>query len=362
MISTRRGKVIKALFDSPSAQELDVEVDGRIRRAVCYPSLTGPAAPGDEVLLNTTAVELALGSGGVDFVMAVSSRGEKPLAPGDGHIMKLNYTPLQFRVLSAEEPASPHHAAVAGFDSLRGTPVVCASLHSMVAPICAAASELSGGGLRVVYVMSDGAALPIAFSRTVRELREKRLIAGTVTYGNAFGGDMEAVNKFSALATAREGLKADLIVVSMGVGITGTGTRLGFSGMEQGEALNAAAALGGAPVACARICFSDPRERHRGVSHHTITALTVAAKPGALLPLPILDGEKMEFIRAQVDAARLREIHTVEEVETGRVFAAMEKHSLKVKSMGRGPDEIPEFFLACEAAAVAAVKQSAGRA
>ena len=47
-------------------------------------------------------------------------------------------------------------------------------------------------GSRVVYVMSDQGALPMAFSRSVAELRASGLLAGTVTVGQAFGGDLEA--------------------------------------------------------------------------------------------------------------------------------------------------------------------------
>ncbi|MFH1537690.1 MAG: DUF3866 family protein [bacterium] len=355
MIVSRRGTVSRILSEAAGMQEVEVDSGGETRRAVAYTQLTGGVAPGDEVLLNTTAVELNLGSGGVDFVMAKVGAGDRSLAPG-GHILRLNYTPMQCRVMSVEEPDGPHRAAVEAFNSLEGTPVVAGTLHSMAAPLCAVIARLTGGKGRVAYVMSDGACLPLAFSRTVRGLKEKGLIAGTVTYGNAFGGDIEAVNKFSALAAARAVLKADFIVVCMGVGSIGTASRLGFSGMEQGEILNAARALGGEAIACVRVNFGDARERHRGISHHTLTAMSVAAQPGATLPLPLLEGEKMEVLREQVRNAGLEERHRVREIEVGTVFETMDGYGLKVETMGRGVGEVPEFFLACEAAAAAAVE------
>lgn len=357
MIAFKRGTVERVLSESGGMLEIEAVCGGGTRRAIAYTQLTGALAPGDEVLLNTTAAELRLGSGGVDFVMAKCGAEDRGLAPG-GHILRLNYTPMQCRVMSVEEPDSPHRAALEAFESLGGAPVIAGSLHSMAAPVCAMISRLTGGRGRVAYVMSDGACLPMAFSRTARELKEKGLIVGTVTYGNAFGGDIEAVNKFSALAAAKAAISADYIVACMGVGVIGTASRLGFSGMEQGEILNAARALGGMGVACARVGFADARERHRGISHHTLTALSVAAQPGALLPLPLLEGEKMELLRAQARGAGLYERHKVIEVDAGGIFDAMDAFGLKVKTMGRGPKEIPEFFLACEAAAKAAVKET----
>ena len=85
-------------------------------------------------------------------------------------------------------------------------------------------------GSRVVYVMSDQGALPMAFSRSVAELRASGLLAGTVTVGQAFGGDLEAVTLHSGLLAARLALGAELVVVSQGPGNLGTGTRWGFSG------------------------------------------------------------------------------------------------------------------------------------
>ena len=68
----------------------------------------------------------------------------------------------------------------------------------------------------------------------------------------------------------------------------GSGTALGFSGTQVAEAVNAAAALGGRPVACLRLSGADRRERHRGVSHHSLTALGRLALARCAVAVPEL--------------------------------------------------------------------------
>ena len=160
--------------------------------AINYPPLTGAAAPGDHVLINTMAEELQLGSGGYHFVLANLAALEHT-SQGSGHIMKLRYTPQQIRVLAAEEEASPHHALLAEVDSVAGMPVIVAELHSMLAPFCLAL-KAKKPALRLAYLMTDGGALPAFFSNTVRVLKERQIICGVITAGHAFGGDLEAVN------------------------------------------------------------------------------------------------------------------------------------------------------------------------
>ena len=120
--------------------------------------------------------------------------------------------------------------------------------------------------------MQDGGALPAWFSRTCATLSEAGWLAATVTTGQSFGGDLETVTVHTGLLAARHVLGADIAVVAQGPGNLGTGTRWGFSGVAAGEAVNAVAALGGRPVASLRVSDADPRERHRGVSHHSLTA------------------------------------------------------------------------------------------
>src|SRR5690606_2130239 len=202
-----------------------------------------------------------------------------------GHIMKLRYTPLQRPVLAVEEPGHPLRGAYLETEAagLAGRPVVVLELHSQVP--AAAAGARAAGARRVLFVQTEGGALPVSFSRLLGELRGLGWIAGVVSAGHAYGGDLEAVSYPSALlAAAAAG--ADVILAGPGPGIAGTGTRYGHSAVEQAWLLDTAAALGGRAVACLRLSAADPRPRHRPLSHHTLTVLELA-RAGAWLPLPV---------------------------------------------------------------------------
>ena len=149
----------------------------------------------------------------------------------------------------------PIERCLEGSDGLDQTPVVCAPLHSMIGPIAAGAKR--AGDARVVYVMTDGAALPGAFSRLAFELRDAGLVDGWITCGQAFGGELEAVTVWTAMLAAKEVLGADVIVVADGPGNLGTDTTWGVSALASGNALNAVAALGGRPIPSLRISFAD---------------------------------------------------------------------------------------------------------
>ena len=301
-----------------------IEVDGI--SCVAYPELTGPVALDDEVLVNVQARELALGSGGFDVLYANLTRGLE-LAPAEGaHVMKLPYTPLQFAARHAEEGEALE-------ESLEGMPVVCCSLHSQVAPVCAALA-----GLRVVYVQLPGGALPVALSDVVRVLRDRGLLEATVGVGACFGGDADCVNAYSALAWAKA-RGADVTVCAIGPGIAGTGARLGHGGMAAAEALNAAAELGGTPILALRLSQADPRPRHRGVSHHTDA---IVGLRGASVVRAWPEGCPIEHPIAE-DA---------QVVDVGGWREACE--GLPLAHMGRGPDDDPWFFAAAFAAGVAA--------
>ncbi len=211
-----------------------------------------------------------------------------------GHIVKARYTPVQHTVLSVEEEDSPHRTAIDSFESLAGMPVVIGQLHSQLAPAAAAIKRSSAHRARVAYIMTDTAALPLAFSRLAAELREKGLIDCTITAGQAFGGEMEAVNVYTALIAARQAAAADAVVICPGPGHVGTGTRFGFSAIEQGEIVNAVNLLGGSAIAIARISYADPRPRHQGLSHHTLTALGLVAMTKCTLALPMIDQMKLQ--------------------------------------------------------------------
>jgi hypothetical protein len=199
------------------AQEITVDVDGHHARAIAYTSLTGPINVGDIVLLNTTAVKLGLGTGGYHFVMANLSAGEQD-EECLGHIIKCRYTPVQHAVLSVEEENYPEREAINRFESLSGMPVVIGQLHSQLGPAAAAIKRKTQHRARVAYVMTDSAALPLAFSRNAAELKSKGIIDTTITTGQAFGGDIEAVNVYTGLIAAKEVAGAVAAVVWPGPG------------------------------------------------------------------------------------------------------------------------------------------------
>src|SRR5437588_3242735 len=259
------GVVTEMLSERKGLQRVAVDLGGRARRAYVLTGLIGPVAVGDRVVVNTTAVELGLGTGGWDVVHWNLSR-ERWTEPGSGHVLKLRYTSLQADVGVAEESDSY------GPGSLAGVPVVACGLHSQVAAVAAVFKALAVDR-RLVYVMTDAGALPLAFSDLVADLTGARLLDATVTAGQAFGGDYEAVNVPSALEVAAGPARGHAVVVGTGPGGVGTSTPLGFSALEVAAIIDSASRAGARPVVALRWSDADPRDRHRGVSHHSLAAL-----------------------------------------------------------------------------------------
>ncbi|HEV7865336.1 MAG TPA: DUF3866 family protein [Acidimicrobiia bacterium] len=344
MPSFRTGVVVRLLETRRGLQRVEVDLGDGPERAYALTQLTGPVGVGDRVVVNTTAVELGLGTGGWHVVHWNLAR-EEWREPGPGHVLKVRYTSLQADVGSTEE----HEAALVDGDSVDGMPVVAAGLHSQV-PAVAVAFKDAAPNARLVYVMTDGAGLPLALSDLVAALTDRGLIDATVTCGQAFGGDFEAVSVFSALAVARHVAGADAVVVAMGPGVAGTGTRLGFSAIEVGPVLDAAVAVGGRPVACLRASFADPRPRHQGLSHHSATALGLACRSRVTIPLPLVGGPEEERLRAGVVAAGLDRRHDVVAVKPPDILGLFAQQGLAVTSMGRPAADDPVLF-ACGAAA-----------
>jgi hypothetical protein len=294
------------------------EVDGS--PCVAYPHLTGEVEVGDEVVVNTAARELGLGSGGFDVLYVNLTRG-LALAPQEAaHVMSLPYAPGQLATRCAEEDVG----TVAELD---GAPVVCCGLHSQVAPACAALA-----GRRVVYVQLAGGALPVSLSDTVRALRARGLVAETVAVAPCFDADLQCVTVASGVATAAA-RSAEVIVCSIGPGIVGTGTRFGHGGLAVADAANAAAALGGRAVITPRVSFGDARERHRGLSHHTRAALALC-----------LGAHAVAWPEGLEPPAGL-------EVELVPVDGWLEACAgLELSHMGRGAEDDPWFFASAFAA------------
>ncbi|MCZ7525955.1 MAG: DUF3866 family protein [Acidimicrobiia bacterium] len=356
MPSFRSGKVLRVLEERPGLQRVDVDLGEGPERAYVLPQLTGTVSAGDRVVVNTTAVELGLGTGGWHVVHWNLER-DRWSERGPGHILKGRYTSLQADVGSTEEQV----ADLEKVESIDGLPVVAAALHSQLPAVAVAYREQAPDG-RLVYVMTDGAGLPLALSDLVAALRDRELLDATITCGHAFGGDYEAVSVFSALAVARHVVGADAAVVAMGPGIVGTNTRLGFSGMEVGPILDAAAALGGRPIAALRASFADPRARHRGLSHHSRTALRLACRERVAVAFPLVGGTEEARLRADLADAGLDRRHDVVDVAAPDVLGLFARHGLDVVSMGRPAAADPVLFQAAGAAGVLAARFGAGRA
>jgi hypothetical protein len=318
-------------------------------------------------------VELGLGTGGYALVIALPDR--LPAGPpGPGHVIKARYTPMQACVLSADEQGSPHHDVLRDADDLGGMPVVVADLHSALPAVLAALRaglpealssppprsvspapalrarppSAPAPALTAAYVMLDGGALPAWFSRACAGLREAGWLAGTISVGQAFGGDLETVTVHTGLLAARHVLGADVAIVAQGPGNLGTGTRWGFSGVACGEAVNAVAVLGGRPVASLRVSEADARDRHRGISHHSLTAYGRVALARADVVVPELDGAFGDRVRAQ--AQQLSPPHRLVEVPTGGLEDALRACPVPLSVMGRGLAEDRAYFLAAAAA------------
>jgi Protein of unknown function (DUF3866) len=320
MLTLRRGRVTAVISRTEGLARL--EVDGV--PCVAYPRMTGPVALGDDVIVNVQARELELGSGGFDVLYANMTRGLDLAGVWDAHVMKLPYAPSQMAVRHAEEDRELP-------ETLDGLRVVCCSLHSQLAPVCAAI----GDDARVAYVQLPGGALPVSLSDAVRVLRERGLLSVTVAAEGCFDGDVQCVSIASALLwCAAEGF--EVAVCGIGPGVVGTGSSFGHGGLAAAWAAHAARALGGEPLLAVRASQGDPRDRHLGLSHHVRDILRLAGD--VLVPWP-----RGFDVPEDLD---------VREIDVDGWEAACA--GLPLSHMGRGPREDPLFFAASFAAGRAA--------
>ncbi|MFC2659792.1 DUF3866 family protein [uncultured Actinomyces sp.] len=356
----RCAELVVRVTAAPSRAD-SLQVDRRLR-AIAYETVTGIPGVGEEVRMDVSALDRGLGTGG--HAMVVARPGVLPEDPvREGHLVKARYMPDQVMVAGVDEQGAVHHELLcAPIDdlTLEGTPVVIADLHSALPAILAGARATRGAHdqVRAVYVMTDGGALPLAYSRTVAALRRVGWLAGTVTSGQAWGGDVEAVSVHNALLAARHVLGADLVVLAQGPGNLGTDTPWGFSGVACGDAVNAVAVLGGRAIACLRVSQADARERHRGISHHSMTAYGRVALTAADIVVPGLPGALGEQIDAQARelcgprprGARHHRVDTGVDGLTEVLEEAQNATGIRLSTMGRGLHEDTAAFLAAAAA------------
>jgi Protein of unknown function (DUF3866) len=317
---------------------LTVEIEGERRPAWADIALLGEMREGDEVVVNVAALDLKLGSGGFDVVHVNLTRGLDAPPAGEEHVMKLNYTSLQHPVAPVELPVRLLHLTGAKGApeelKMRSIPVLVLPLHGHLAPAAWAAAQ-AAPGLEVGYVQTGGGALPGSLARDVAELRERGLLCGHVTAGPAYGGEHEAIGLTGALDAAAA-LGWDAVLAGPGPGIVGSETRLGHGGMAALDTAHAALALGMPTLVSPRLSASDPRDRHRGVSHHTRTVLDLL-----LAPVTVAVPEHPDAITALKEACEGR--HRLQVGEAN--LDAYATTGLPSQTMGRSLEEDSLFFM-----------------
>jgi hypothetical protein len=343
-LKLRRGRVV-------SADPLEVEVGEERRRAWADESLLGEMREGDEVVVNVAALDLGLGSGGFHVVHVNLTRGLEGDGEEGAHVMKLNYTSLQHAVEPGER--QDPRLFLSGAEQRKGTdegsarvPVVVLSLHGHLAPAAWAVAQ-AAPGLRVGYVQTAGGALPGSFSRDVKQLRERDLLAGHTTAAPAYGGEHEALSTVGALDAAGS-LGWDAVLVAPGPGIIGSETAYGHGGMVALDSAHAALSLGQKTIISPRLSSADPRARHLGLSHHTRAVLDLLLAP---VDVAVPDGEPE--IASELEALGHRVFTSPVDLDD---YGAS---GLPTTTMGRSLSEDPLFFAAPLAAGAALARSLA---
>ncbi|HVD41334.1 MAG TPA: DUF3866 family protein [Solirubrobacterales bacterium] len=331
-LKLRRGRVV-------STGPLEIELEGERRRAWADEALLGEMREGDEVVVNTAALDLGLGSGGFDVVHVNLTRGLVGGGVGGAHVMKLNYTSLQHPVEPVERrDPSPRPSAS----------VLVLPLHGHLAPAAWAVAQ-AAQDLRLGYVQTGGGALSGSFSRDVKELRERGLLVGHFTAAPAYGGEREALGTVGALDAA-DSLGWDAVLIGPGPGIIGSETAYGHGGMAALDSAHAALSLGLPTLISPRLSSADPRKRHLGLSHHTRTVLELLLAP---VDVAVPDGEPE--IASALEPLGHRTLVATADLDG---YGAS---GLPTTTMGRSLSEDPLFFAAPLAAGAVLARSVAGQ-
>ena len=328
VLKLRRGVVVE---EDP----LTVEVDGEHRSAWADPELHGEMREGDEVIVNTEALDRGLGSGGFDLVHANLTRGLSAEADPESHVMKLNYTSIQHAVEPVERPDEDFSAGDG-----RRMPVLVIPLHGHLAPAAWAAAQVAPD-LQAGFVQTGGGALPGRISRDVAQLRGLGLLSGHITAAPAYGGELEALSPAGALDAAANRLGWGAAIIGPGPGMIGSSTRYGHGGMVAVDNAHAALALGLPTLLSPRLSGADPRERHHGVSHHTRTVLELLL---ADVVVPVPAGEAT--VGKELSGVSPR--HRVDAYEPD--VDGYARSGLPTRTMGRDLEQDRLFFAAALAA------------
>lgn len=334
MLKLRRGRVVSVdAGERVSRLSVALDDDAGPRDAIAYPALTGPVEMGDEVVVNVEAQDLGLGSGGFDIVCVNLTRGLSGAGVEGAHVMKLNYTPVQHAVHPVEE-------GLAELPRDLELPVAVLALHGQLAPAAFAAST----GVRIGFVQTVGGALPGQLSDVVAQLMELNCLVGHVTVAPCFGGTHEAITLEGALHAAAKRLEWDAALVGPGPGILGSASAFGHGGLAALHSAQSAQALGCDVVLAPRLSSGDPRERHRGLSHHTRTVLELLSRPVSV-PLPTgITPESHRQLREALHG------HSAMEVDVDEVIKPYPHSGLPAETMGRPLEADEDFFRAALAA------------
>ncbi|SDH10618.1 Protein of unknown function [Alteribacillus persepolensis] len=334
-------QVKKIIAEDAWIQKL--ETDGGAQRAVLYKSCNMRVNETEKIKVNTTADKLKLGTGGWDIV--VSSLETEGKQAGDGHIMKARYTSSQHSVYAVDDPMHPDHSIFQRPFTLHRRSVLLAELHSML-PVLLGALFLQNENQQVGIVLSDEAALPAGLSDHMRRWKDDSRVH-VVTTGQAFGGTEEAVTIPNALQWLVLKKDVDVLIISMGHGTVGTNTPYGFSGMALASWANTVGALEGEPVWIPRISFHERRQRHQGLSHHTITPLQRFTYAPSTLVLPLLHPQYMEKLHCQTMPLQcLNHFHMVSldvEALTALWLQRYKTEKHVIRTMGMNVDKNLEF-------------------
>ena len=344
MIEYKAAKVIDVYSLDENVDEVILDIEHNSKKAYNYKKMTGNVDIGDEVLVNTTACSLKLGTGGYHFIIANLDNLEKQMNNW-GHGMKLKYTPQQVHVSFCEEEDSPYHFLFQKRLKLQGKIVYIGELHSMLLPLCAYL-KYNKRNIKISCIITDHGALPVFFSKNIRILKSLKLLDGTISIGNAFGGDYECVNIYTGLQMAFDILKADVTIITMGPGIMGTGTHFGFSSLEMGFYVNFIKNNEGKVLYIPRISFKDSRDRHYGISHHTLNILSYIVDVQIPIVLPIMKKNKVNFVMRQLKDYNLINRFPII-FRSGRgIVDSLKYFNLNPDTMGRGFKEEKDFFYA----------------
>ncbi len=315
--------------------------------AIAFTDLCGPLQTDDELLVNTCALDLQLGTGGAHIVHANLSASQRDTVDVDadfasdsdiavhpGRVIKVRYLSEQLAVDAHEEAAG---LTAVDTDpgmppSLAGTRVALCVLHSHAMALAAAVKDATGEAPG--YVMSDGGALPFVLSDLAATCLERGLIANAASAGHAFGAPIEAVTVPSAVAALAQ-RQITRVIVAPGPGHLGTGSPLGFSGLDLVGHAAVLDALGAATAVGARASSIDVRTRHSGVSHHTRT-MAALAPTGTVVPVPVgaticlcaSDAKWIETLGKRASA-----------MSPIRIAEALGRLGLSVTSMGRAIED-----------------------